>query len=224
MRLLTRRAGICGVLPCSDGRPIAATLVVPTLCLCGLIAFVSGGAAQGTCDSPESIERMNGDQLERVSHIEGEDAILFIALDPVWSAPEIQDEDYQGYRDEHFIAAIRDMRDALLEARIDEVVIWRLSRPSGMGVAVPFRDGCAVSLYGEPDFANKLETMSEAFEAISANGLEHPSVRRIIEELLMKSRYGPFYEDRMADAVIDNLRLAMDSSGYSKPDSHGRGD
>lgn len=159
--------------------------------------------AQPDCQKVGDIEALNQGKLRRTARIEGRDAILFIALDPVFSAPEFDFGDQ--YRDEYFIDTIKSARESLYGAGIDQVVVWRLPRRS-MGVAVPFKDGCAVSGYGEPDDHDKLMTMNATFLEISRFGLDAPSVRGSIERLLKNSRYRRIYNDEMIDVVIGNLR------------------
>ena len=187
---------------------IGVVLVTVALTACATPSTTSPPkqiAAQPNCETVEYVEDLNRGALKRVAHIKDENSIIFIALDPVWSAPEYQ---YEGYRDEHFIAAIERMREPLVDAGIDEVVVWRLSRRT-MGVAVPFKEGCVISGYGEPDILEKLILMHETFLLISKHGLDDSSVRSSIKKLLMNSRYAPHFSDEMIDIIIDNLRPLM---------------
>lgn len=173
------------------------------LFLFGISVIVTQAISQPDCQSPEYIESINSGELERTAHIEGDNAILFIALDPIFSDPEFDYGDH--YRDEHFTKAITSNRVSLFSSGIDEVVVWRLPNRI-LGAAVGFKDGCAVSGYGEPDYYDKLALMHKAFLEISKHGLDTPSSRASIKNLLLESRYSGFYKDEMIDAVINNLR------------------
>jgi hypothetical protein len=173
------------------------------LFLCGLSAFSPPVVSQPACQSAEFIERVNKGQLQKTAHIKGDNAILFIALDPVFSSPEFDYGDH--YRDEHFIEAIKSSRESLFSAGIDEVIVWRLPFKT-MGVAVGFKAGCAVDGYGEPDYHEKLMLMHEAFLQISKHNLEAPSVRSSIKKLILGTRYSRMYKEEMVDIVINNLR------------------
>ena len=189
------------------------------LLLCCISIFAPQVTAQPECSSVQYIEALNEGKLERTAHIKGDNAVLFIALDPIFSDPEFDYGDQ--YRDEHFTEAIRSSRESLFEAGIDEVVVWRLPNRT-LGVAVGFREGCAVSGYGEPDFHDKLMLMHEAFPAISEHGLDAPSVRDSIEKLLMGSRYSSLFKNEMIDIVINNLRpLIADTPTSGRSESNG---
>ena len=168
--------------------------------------FASNADSQSACMSPESIEDMNEHKIRRTAHIKGGNAILLIALDPDFSAPEFDYGDI--YRDEHFIEAMKSARQLLFGAGINEVVIWRLPRPK-YGAAVGFKDGCAVSGYGEPDYHEKLVLMHKAFKKISKHSLDSKPVRESIKKLIMATDYSHLYKDEMVDIVIDNLRPLM---------------
>jgi len=175
-----------------------------SLLLLGYIpVFVSHADAQTDCNTIERIEGINEGNLEQTAHIKGNDAIVFIALDPSLSAPEFDYGD--NYRDEHFIKAIKKLRKSLYRAGIDEVVVWKLPFPS-MGVAIPFKQGCAINGYGEPDFHEKLMLMNEAFLVISMQGLETSSARDSIKKLIQGTNYAHMYKDEMVDIIINNLR------------------
>lgn len=157
--------------------------------------------SQPECATAEFIEEMNQGALERVAHIRGKNAILFIALDPAWSAPEF---DYEHrYRDEHYIAAMKRMRETLQQVGIDEIIIWRLGRPETMGTAIPFKAGCAVQGYGEPDSLDKLMNMHKSYVLISQHGLDHSSVKESIGKIV---GIGSYADVRI---VIENLRTLM---------------
>ena len=103
-------------------------------------------AAQPNCETVEYVEDLNRGALKRVAHIKGENSIVFIALDPIWSAPEYQ---YEGRytADEHFENAkkIEERHASTVSRRksIDEVVVWRLLlSEAAMGAAVAFKEGC----------------------------------------------------------------------------------
>lgn len=177
-------------------------LLLAFLLACGSCVFAPHAISQPACQTVEYIEKLNQGALKRMAHIKGDNAILYIALDPAWSAPEFK---YDGYRDEHFIAAMKRMRKSLVDANIDEVVVWRLSMPM-MGAAMPFKDGCAVMGYGEPDYLDKLMLMHDAFVVISKHGLDASLTRDSITKLLMNSNYAPNFNEGMVDTVIANLR------------------
>jgi len=168
-------------------------------------------AAQPNCDTVEYVEDLNKGTLKRVAHIKGENSIVFIALDPIWSEPEF---DNLPYRNSVDMEEIKKVREHLKEQEIDEVVVWRLSRRT-MGAAVPFKEGCLVSGYGEPDSMEKLKIMHKTFLLISKHGLDDSSVRNSIKKLLMVSRYAPHFSDEMIDIIIDNLRPLMEKPGFS---------
>ena len=140
------------------------------LCLCCIHVFPSQAASQPACQTIKYIEDLNKGAVKRIAHIKSKNAILFIALDPIWSAPEFAK--YVGHRDEHFIAFIESERKLLAEKDIDEVMIWKLTQTHGLAVAVPFKEGCAVRGYGEPDRRDKLINMHKAFLLISKHGVE----------------------------------------------------
>jgi len=92
---------------------------------------------------------------------------------------------------------------------IDEVVVWKFRR-SGLGVAVPFKKGCAVTGYGELDQLQKLILMHEAFTVITQHGVDDPSVRDKLEKLLMVSRYANFPpHGNKIDAIIKKVRSLL---------------
>jgi len=156
------------------------------------------------CMTIKDVEHINRGSISRVAQFKGKDARIFVALDPIWSEPEFQ---YEGHRDEAFIASVKQGREALAAAGIDELVLWKLKARGGrLGVAVPFKDGCAVSGYGEPDLMEKLTLMKETTRLISKRGWDDPKVRDSIKELLMASRYASFYNDEMVDIMIDRIR------------------
>lgn len=171
-------------------------------------------SAQPSCPTARYIENVNEGRLRRIADIKGKSAILFIALDPIWSEPEFK---YKGYRDKHFIQAMKQTRETLLSAGIDEIIVWQLPRRR-LGAAVPFKDGCAVSGYGEPDFLKKLKLMYEAYLLISKHGLNDPSVRPSINKNLMAGRYAGSYNNKMIDIIIDNLRSLIKATKVSHND------
>jgi hypothetical protein len=118
---------------------------------------------------------------DRVAHIRGAAALLFVLLDPVWS-----------YGDAEF----RPGREQLEKSGIDEIIIWDLPGWT-LNSADPFRGGCAVDGYGEPDYPEKLEAMREAAIRITAAGPDHPSTREAIERL---------YPPGDVDDVIKRIR------------------
>ncbi len=161
-------------------------------------------ASQKNCSTIQQIEKMNKNKLKRVAHIKDKNAIFLIFLDPVLSEPEFKDK---GSQDKHFIAAIKRLRKKLIKQGIDEVIIWKLGSPwrGMMGAAVPFKNGCAVQGYGEPDLLQKLIQMHKVYLLISKYGLNSKHVRKGIKDLLMKSRYKRKFDEKMIDIIINNL-------------------
>ena len=156
------------------------------------------------CMTIKDVEEINRGGISRVAHFKGKDARVFVALDPIWSEPEFQ---YEGYRDEAFIASVKQGREALAAAGIDELVLWKLKARGGrLGAAAPFKDGCAVSGYGEPDLMEKLTLMKKTTRLISKHGLDDRRVRDSIQKRLMASRYATHYNDEMVDIMIDRIR------------------
>lgn len=156
------------------------------------------------CQTPEYIEKLNHYNLKQVARVKSANAKLLIALDPVLSEPDFH---YEGYRDESFISSMEALRKKLAEARVDEVIIWQLTRHARLGVAVPFDKGCALDgLYGEPDMLEKLQQMHKTYLLIMERGLDDPSVRDGIKQILMTSRYAGHYNDAMVDAMIATVR------------------
>lgn len=195
-------------------------LLFSLLFLCGISVFAPKVMSQPDCQSVQYIEDINKGNLERTAHIKGDNAILFITLDPVFSNPEFDFGDHD--RDEHFTELMKSTRESLFNAGIDEVVVWRLPNRT-LGAAVGFKEGCAVSGYGELDFHEKLMLMHKAFLEISEQGLDAPSSRDSIKKLLMGSRYSHLYKDDMIDIVINNLRPLIANiphSDHSNNDSN----
>lgn len=182
-------------------------LIFTFLLLCGTCAFIPQAVSQPDCQSPQFIEELNQGIVERTAHIKGDNAILFIALDPVFSAPEFDYGDH--YRDEHYIEAMKSARESLYGEVIDEVIVWRILTSGTLGAAVAFREGCAVEGHGEPDHYDKLMLMHKAYLEISRHGLDATSTRNSIKKLLLRSRYSGMYKDEMIDIVINNLRPLM---------------
>ena len=94
----------------------AIKVILRILLISFCFAVTSNAASETECATIEYIEALNNGALERVAHIKGENAIVFMALDPSWSEPEFE---YDGYRDEHFIAAIKGMRKPLMKMGVD---------------------------------------------------------------------------------------------------------
>ena len=172
-----------------------------------VVLSLSGSASelsQPKCMTAKDIENLNRGALKQVSKIKGKkNAILFLLLDPSLSAPEFK----EYIIDKHFIAAMKRLRKSLFNAGIDEVIIWKSPVLGGqMGMAVPFKKGCAFSNYGEPDYLEKLILMHETYLLISKHGLDAPSVRDHVKKLLMVSRFQNRYKDKMIDKFINNIR------------------
>lgn len=180
------------------------------------VVYAPQALSQNNCDTAEYIDAINRGVAERVAHIEDESAILFFALDPAWSDPEFE---YEGYRDLHFIASMKRARIELMYASIDEIIIWEIKQPKGLGLgsAVPFKLRCVVSGYGEPDYLNKLMLMHETFFLIKQYGIDNLTVREGIKKIIMSSTYSSSFNDSMIDAVINNLKVAKARIGKTKP-------
>ena len=181
------------------------TLLLPVLCACCLSVFSSEAVSQSNCHTIGSIEKLNKSVFnKRVAHIKGTNTKLFIALDPYWSMPEFDNVPYRHPED---MKMIKKNFAHLMQQEIDEVVVWKFRRPSGMGAAVPFAKGCAVPGYGEPDQLKKLNLMHEALLLISRRGLSDSSVRNNIKRLLMlRPSVESHFNDAMIDIMIDKLR------------------
>lgn len=176
-----------------------------TIILFGLSSeYIS--ASQKKCTTIQQIEKMNKNKLKKVAHIKDKNAKLLIFLDPVLYEPEFKD---RGSQDKHFIASIKQLRKDLLKIDIDEVVIWDFGSLWGgsgmMGAAVPFKNGCFVSNYGEPDLLQKLIQMHKVYLLISKYGLNSKQVRKGLKKLLMKSRYKRTFDETMIDIIINYL-------------------
>ena len=180
-------------------------------------------SSQPDCVTAGDIEDVNKGTLERIANIKSENATLFfaldpimstpeIALDPIWSAPEFQ---YEGFRDKHFIADVKRMRKPLVDASIDEVVLWSSGPAARVGMAVVFKEGCMVGGNNYPEKLEKLMLMHEAFLLISKHGLDDSSVRDSIKKIIMVSKYADHFKDEMIDIMIDNFRPLMAKSSHS---------
>lgn len=185
----------------------AVKVILRILLISFCFAVTSNAASETECATIEYIEELNNGTLTRVAHIKGEDAIVFMALDPSWTEPEFE---YDGYRDEYFVAAVKGMRKSLMEMRIDEIVVWKLPRPM-LGTAVPFVKGCAVEEAGGLDYLEKLMLMHEVYLLINEHGLDDASVRDGVNRLLLASSYASHLSDDMIDTMIGNLRVVVAS-------------
>ncbi len=162
---------------------------------------VGNPVSQSGCRTPEYIETLNKTIIEkRIAHIKGENAIVFVLLDPHWSLPDFDDV---PYRHEEDMANIKKELNALIAGGIDEVIVWKFRRPSILGAAVGFKDNCVVSGYGEPDMVGKLTAMHEAFLLIIERGADDPSVRDSIRKVLEHTPYKPD-EDKI-NKVINKI-------------------
>lgn len=128
------------------------------------------------CDTVNSITRTNRGVIKEAFRLEGTDARMFLAADPALL-------DYV------------DQFQALMAAKIDELVVWRAQRTKTIGMAVPFAAGCAVPGYGEPDLFDKIQLMRGLVAAIDKAGLDDPDVRRRVTDLAT-------YRDRAATGRI----------------------
>ena len=157
-------------------------LLLLTACCASLLA--TSAVSQPDCRTPKYIETLNKSVLEKkIAHIKGTNAIVFVLLDPVWSLPDFDDV---PYRHEEDMANIRSDLERLIKEGVDEVIAWKFRQP-GLGVAVAFKEGCAVRGYGEPDMIDKIVSMNEAFVRIIEHGLDDPSVRESIRKLLQQT-------------------------------------
>ena len=157
------------------------------------------------CITAKDVEKMNRGRIKQIVKIEGQkNTKLFLALDPKLSYPEIEDKRYQ---DKHFVESVKRIRKVLFSTNIDHVIIWELPWPGGiMGSAVPFKNECVFSDYGEPDHLEKLKLMHETSILISKYGLSSLSVRDNLKKLLMVSGYKMTFKDEMIDKFINNIR------------------
>jgi len=172
------------------------------LLLIACCASVSTSAvAQPACQTPAQVETLNKGVLEKkIAHVKGENAIVFIVLDPIWSLPDFEDV---PYRVEEDMENIRTGFDRLVREGVDEVVAWRFRMP-GLGAVLPFRGGCAVQGYGEPDMIEKIVAMNEAFRRIIKLGPDDPSVRESIRSVLQQTPYEP--DDGKMDVILNKVR------------------
>jgi hypothetical protein len=171
------------------------------LAACSLPLMPTTAVAQPACQTPDAIERLNEGVLEKkIAHVKGEHAIVFILLDPIWSLPDFEDV---PYRVEEDMENIRTGFDRLVREGVDEVVVWRFRMP-GLGAVLPFRAGCAVQGYGEPDMIEKIAAMNDAFKRITRLGPDDPSVRESIRRVLQQTPYEP--DDGKIDIILNKIR------------------
>jgi len=165
----------------------------------------AAGLAQPKCETAKDIDYHNKGTLNQIYKIKGKkNAKLFLLLDPSLSAPELK----EYIVDKHYIIAMKRLRKSLFSAGIDEVIIWRSKILGGqMGMAVPFKNGCVVSGYGEPDYFEKLKIMYETYLLISKNGFDDPAIKNHIKKILMLSPFQYKYKDAMVDKFIKNIRI-----------------
>lgn len=174
-----------------------------------LFGWINGNTAelsQLKCITAKDVEKMNRGRIKKIAKIEGQkNTKLFLALDPKLSYPELKDKRYQ---DKYFVEAIKRIRKVLFSTNINDVIIWELPWLGGgiMGSAVPFKNECVFSDYGEPDHLEKLKLMHETLLLISKYGLNSPSVRDNLKKLLMVSGYKTTFKDEMIDKFIKNIR------------------
>ena len=184
--------------------------LITSVFICTVFLFNADAQSQSDCETVKSIEDLNKGILDRrVVHIKGENARIFVALDPIWSMPEFHDVPYR--HEEDMIRVKKDFKQ-LMEQGIDEVIVWGAKRPEGLGLALAFKEGCLVKGYGEPDYLSKLIPMHETYLLITKYSLDHPSVRDSIEKTLINSRYGKHLpHDNKIDAIINNIRPLIKS-------------
>jgi hypothetical protein len=190
----------------------ANRLILPFLCACCVFVFTPQAASQPPCETVKQIESINKGVLDkRVAHVKGINARLFIALDPIWSTPDFENVPYRHPED---MEMIERKFEYLMEQGIDEIIVWKFRR-GGLAGAVPFKDGCAVSGYGEPDLLEKLIIMHKTLLLISKHGVDDSSVRDSIKRLLMVGRFARHFDDEMIDIIIDKLRPLMTNTKSS---------
>lgn len=73
------------------------------------------------------------------------------------------------------------MREKNESDALDEIIIWPLPRRL-LGVAVPFKNGYAISGSGELGLMNELKLMYKAYLIFAKLGLNHPGVKQIIKK------------------------------------------
>lgn len=191
----------------------ANRLLLSFLCAYCVFVFAPQVASQPDCQTVEYIEDLNKRVFDkRVAHIKGTNARVFVALDPIWSTPEFDDVPYRHPEDMQMIK--KDFA-RLMKQGVDEVIVWKYRRPTGLAVAVPFSNGCAVSGYGEPDELEKIIIMHETLLLISEHGVDHSKVRNSIKRLLMVSRFASHFNDEMIDIIIDKHRPLMTNTKSS---------
>lgn len=180
--------------------------------LCALIslAFTPLAFPQPDCITPDYIEELNQGVIhKRYARVQGVNARLYVALDPIMSSPNFEDLPYRHEEDNEMIK--RDF-ERLMNQNIDEVIIWKFRR-YGLGAAVAFSNGCGIEGYGEPDNYNKLTLMHDAYELVTEEGLDSSSVRDAIDQLLNASRYAGLdgREDKI-DTIINTIRPLIKNS------------
>lgn len=108
------------------------------------------------------------------------------------------------------MAEIKKSFAKLTEQGIDEVIVWEFANPRGLGAAIPFKSGCTVDGYGEPDHVEKLAMMVKTFRHIRDYGLNDQRVRADIKQLLLfefkKYRDNSIYDDSMIKIMLNKLR------------------
>lgn len=171
-----------------------------------------------SCVSAQNIEQINRGGITRIMDVKGSNALIYMTLDPLWSYPEFPP---QVRRDEHYAASVREAREALAEAEIDQVIVWRL-QIKAMGVAMPFKDGCVVSGFGGPDRMDKLMLMNKTLGFIAKYGLDDSRVRRSIGDLLKASPWAGRYQDEIVDVMIERLRPLVSNTAGSQDEIEGR--
>ena len=164
-------------------------------------------SAQPDCQTVAYIENLNKPVIDkRIGHIKGINARVFVALDPILSSPDFDDVPYRHPDD---MEMIDNQFQRLMNQDIDEIVIWRFRR-SGYGAAVPFKQGCAVAGYTEPDHLQKLILMHDAYIAITRHGVDHPAVRDKLEKVIMAGRYADYtpHGDKV-DIIVKKVRSLL---------------
>ncbi len=183
-------------------------LLLQIIFVCLAFTVVPEAASQQGCQTPEDIETLNKEVFDRrLAHINGQGAMMFIALDPHWSRPEFVTIPYRHPDD---MTMIMQSYAQLISQGVDEVIVWQFGRRIGLGATVPFKGGCAINGYGEPDEAEKLSMMNKVYMQINKHGLDSPVVREGIKQLIMRElepyQDESIYDDSMIEIMINKLR------------------
>jgi len=180
-----------------------------TVALTAVVAACASSITGPNSEAIKEVERMNqGVFSKRAAHFQAPDALLFVALDPVWSTPDFDNVPFRHPQD---MRMIKDAYRDILKQGVEEVVVWKFKR-GGMGSAIAFKEGTTVKGYGEPDSFTKLMSMQDTLKTIRRNGIDDPSVRDSLKKLLMASRFESNFDVTMIDAMIRRIRPIADAA------------